>query len=283
MTDQRIENLKEDLRGELYLNLDKYLTEESKHRFSAGFLGMRLETVFQPILESSANRAIGFEALLRASVGGLAAISPQMAFEYADSYGKLIKFDRLCRTLHLLNSLALPAESGLLFVNVHPKLLAGVDVHGRVFEQILNLYSVPTHKIVIEIRESAVASETSLRKAIENYRDCGYKVAIDDFGSRGSDLGWLWRLSPDFIKSDIPLIREAERNQDLRRLFPGIIKIVRESGAKVVINGIETEEQRDLAIAAGAYHLQGYHFSKPEPASYWRRSGSVQTTDSSLV
>ncbi|MGH8548627.1 MAG: EAL domain-containing protein [Methylococcales bacterium] len=262
--------MKEDLRAELYLNLDKYLTEESPGRFTAGFLGIKLDSVFQPVVDSATDRAIGFEALLRPSVGGIATIEARMAFEYADAYGKLVRFDRICRTLHLLNSLALPADSGLLFVNVHPKLLVSVDSHGRVFEQILQLYSVPTHKVVIEIQESAVGGEVTLRKAMDNYRECGYQVAIDDFGRRGSDLGRLWRLAPDFIKSDLGFIREVERNEGLRRIFPKLFEIVRETGAEAVIKGIETDRQRDFVLASGARHLQGHWLGIPAPASYWR-------------
>jgi EAL domain-containing protein (putative c-di-GMP-specific phosphodiesterase class I) len=289
MIKHSIENLKEDLRGEIHLNLDKYLTEESPGRFTAGFLGLKLDTVFQPIVDSATNRAIGFEALLRASVGGLATISPQMAFQYADSYGKLVKFDRICRTLHLLNSLTLPKASGLLFVNVHPKLLASVDSHGRVFEQILQLYSVPTHKVVIEIQESVLGNEATLRKALDNYRDCGYQVAIDDFGRRGSDLGRIWRLSPDFIKSDVGFIREVGSNDRLRRIFRKLVEIIRETGAEAVINGIENARQRELVLDSEVRYLQGHCLGMPAPASrrgdplaLEAKSDSETSTESSL-
>jgi EAL domain-containing protein (putative c-di-GMP-specific phosphodiesterase class I) len=269
MTKLRIETLKEDLREELYLNLDKYLTEESPGRFSAVFLGIRLDSVFQPVMESQTDQVIGFEALLRPTVGGLATITPQMAFQYAESYGKLVKFDRICRILHLLNSFSLSSESGLLFVNVHPRLLSSVDSHGRVFEQILYLYSVPTHSVVIEIQASELDNEVTLRKAVDNYRDCGYQVAIDDFGRRGSGPGWLWRESPDFVKFDVSFVRKADQNEKLRRMFPKLIEVVHETGADVVVGGIASEPLRHLAITAGARHLQGYQIGKPAPASHW--------------
>ncbi|MGH8552322.1 MAG: EAL domain-containing protein, partial [Methylococcales bacterium] len=250
------------LRGELYLNLDKYFNEESPGRFTAGYLGLKLDSVFQPVVDSRTHRAIGFEALLRPTVGGLASIPPQMAFRYVESNGKLVKFDRICRTLHLLNSLSLPAQSGLLFLNVLPELLARVDSHGRVFEQILKQHAVPTHKVVIEIPDTTQINEAILKKAMNNYRDCGYQVAINNFGRRGSDLGRLWRLSADFIKSDVGLVRDLAAHQKLQHIFAKLVEIIRDSGAEAIIQGIETEQQRSFALTAGARLMQGSLFGQ---------------------
>ncbi|MGH8558977.1 MAG: EAL domain-containing protein [Methylococcales bacterium] len=109
-----------------------------------------------------------------------------------------------------------------------------------------------------------------MRKAMNNYRDCGYKVAIDDFGHRGSDFSWLWRLSPDFIKSDVGLVREIAVNKKLRRIFPKVVEIIRESGAEAIIKGIETEQHRDFMLASGARFLPGYWLGTPAPATEWR-------------
>lgn len=85
-----------------------------------------------------------------------------------------MQFDRLVRTLNLLNESSSFAEHELLFLNVHPRLLTSVSDHGRTFEQILHYYSLPTSRVVIEIKESAVDDVARLTEAVSNYRSLGY-------------------------------------------------------------------------------------------------------------
>ena len=176
------------------------------------FLGIRLNSAFQPIYDSEAGELIGHEALLRPSLSGNQAISPEFAFSFSDQSGRLVKFDRVARTLHVLNFRQIYAENGLLFLNVHPSLLLA-SMHGKVFERILHDNSVPTDRVVIEIQESVIEQDKLLKEAVENYRDRGYQIAIDGFGRRHSNLERLWQLSPDLVKLDMNLIQEAEKIQ----------------------------------------------------------------------
>ena len=150
---------------------------------------MDLSSVFQPIVDLQQSKPLGYEALLRASDGKGNAIAPPAAFARAEVAERLVKFDRLCRTLHTLNFLNMGKDRGLLFLNVHPELLVAVNSHGKVFEQVLHQHDVATHDVVIEIHESAVSEEKLLAAAIANYRERGYKIAIDDFGKEHSESG----------------------------------------------------------------------------------------------
>ena len=234
------------------------------------FVGLQLRSAFQPIVSTTLGESLGYEALLRPSIGETEQLTPAFAFGFADNQGRLVKFDRIARTLHTLNSLRLPQLRGLLFLNVHPKLLVSVNAHGQVFERILHAHSVPTHKVVIEIAENAVDADKPLLEAVGNYRDRGYHIAIDDFGGRRSNLDRLWKLAPDYVKLDISLIQEAETNAKVRRMLPKLLEIIQELGARPVVKGIENENQRKIAIDAGALLLQGFLLGKPAPASSWR-------------
>src|SRR6185369_17061251 len=151
-----IEKLKEELRATLFLDLDDFGLEAQGSEVVSKFIGLNLRSAFQPIVHAESGAALGFEALLRPSIGQTDPVSPLFAFSFADNQGKLVKFDRVARTLHMLNYLHLPESRGLLFLNVHPKLLVSVNAHGKVFERILHAHSVPTQQVVIEILESAV-------------------------------------------------------------------------------------------------------------------------------
>jgi EAL domain-containing protein (putative c-di-GMP-specific phosphodiesterase class I) len=271
MVQQSIEKLKEELRETLYLDLDDFGLEAQGDEVVSKFIGLQLHSAFQPIFHAHASgAALGYEALLRPSIGHTDPVSPLFAFSFADNQGKLVKFDRVARTLHTLNYLHLPEHKGLLFLNVHPKLLVSVNAHGKVFERILHAHSVPTQQVVIEILESAVEVDRQLSEAIDNYRDRGYRIAIDDFGSKHSNLDRLWELSPDYVKLDLSIIREAETNAKVRRVLPKLVDIVAELGAQAVVEGIENDTQYQIALDAGAPLLQGYFLGRPSSASAWR-------------
>jgi len=266
-----IDTLKAELHEALYLDLDEFGLEREGEELVSKFIGLQLRSTFQPIYSTILGKALGYEALIRPSIGPSDPLAPAFAFGFADNQGRLVKFDRVARTLHALNYLHLPDTRGLLFLNVHPKLLVSVNAHGQVFERILHAHSVPTHKVVIEILESAVDADKPLVEAIGNYRDRGYHIAIDNFGSKHSNLDRLWKLAPDYVKLDLSIIHEAENNPKVRRMLPKLIEIIHELGARAVVEGIENEAQYKVALDAGATLLQGYLLGKPAAASEWQQ------------
>lgn len=262
-----VEQLRLQLKQSLRLDLDDYgLVEQSTGEFNSTYLGVQLNTAFQPIYDSEAGDLFGHEAILLPSLGGELVSTPEFAFTYAEQAGKLVEFDRVSRTLHVLNFRKIYAENGLLFLNVHPKLLISVSEHGKVFERILHANSIPTDRIVIEIQEGRVAQDKQLTEAINNYRERGYQIAIDRFGSEQSHIDRLWKFSPDFVKLDAHLIQAAESNTRVRKILFGLIKIIQDLDAKPVITGIETQIQLDIALETGSRLFQGYFLAKPETA-----------------
>lgn len=277
MVQESLEKLREELRETLYLDLDDFGLDTQGEEVVSKFIGLQLRSAFQPIYRADHLAApLGYEALLRPSIGEQDQVSPIFAFSFADNQGRLVKFDRVARTLHTLNYLHLPVDKGLLFLNVHPKLLVSVNAHGKVFERILHANSVPTQQVVIEILENAIEVDRQLNEAITNYRDRGYQIAVDNFGSKHSNLDRLWRLSPDFVKLDLSLIKEAEINHKVRRVLPKLVEIVAELGAQAVVEGIETDTQYKIALDAGAPLLQGYYLGKPSSATQWRATASAE-------
>ncbi len=276
MVQQVLNDLKTSLHEALYLDLDDFGLETQGSELISKFIGVQLKSAFQPILDARKGDAlVGHEALLRPAIGP-EALTTQFAFDFADKQGRLVKLDRVARTLHLLNYQNLPeAKRGLLFLNVHPKLLATVNAHGKVFERILHNHSVPTHQVVIELQESAVEIDKHLHEAVGNYRDRSYRLAIDGFGGRRTNLERLWQVSPDFVKLDRTLLRDTEQNAKARRVLAKLIELVQEIGATPIVQGVETESQKQIALDAGASILQGFYLGTPESASTWLNEKSA--------
>jgi len=289
MTHQtNLADLKRMLGINLFLDLDDHALMNTRQQgLVCNFLGLRLSSVFQPIV-AAGGKIIGREALLRAdSQDG--SLAPQAAFDLAVTAHKLVAFDRLVRTIHLLNHANVFDEHELIFLNVHPRLLTSVSDHGRTFEQILHYYSVPTERVVIEIQESAVQDSARLKEAVHNYRSLGYRIAVDNFGSSHGSLDklfhqragyekhtsfdrltWLYRvldLRPDFIKLDGALIRQSEGDPQTMLVLHRLVQLLQGVGTTVVAQNIETKDKLDIARGAGVNLLQGHYLGQPELVS----------------
>ena len=278
--------LKEQLKEALHLDLDDFdLEANTQHEYVSKFVGIILKSSFQPIYDIEKGDLHGFEASLQASLGDIQETSSDFAYSYAKASGKLVKFDRVVRTLHLLNYKQIFQEKGLLFLSVHPDLLISVNEHGKVFERILHQYSLPTERVVIQIRdysttdqiENLVTYERQLAAAIDNYHDRGYKIAIDYFGNKHSLVSRLWKLSPDYIKFDPSLIKEAETQPRLRTALKNLTDLIKDLDAIPVATNVESQEQLEIALHAGLSFIQGGFLGKSNSASQLHASELIQS------
>ncbi len=252
------------LRNNLLLDLDEFaLVDTKEYGLVCNFMDMKLASAFQPVLRPD-GKIVGREALLRAGLLEHGEVIPEGAFDEAVKANRVVQFDRLVRIIHLMNHARSFAEHELLFLNVHPRLLSSVNGHGRTFEQILHYYSVPTSRVVIEIKETANADDVVLADAVSNYRSLGYRIAVDDFGSAHSSLERVLRLKPDLVKLDGALIQTTERSHSTMISFNQLVERFHSADIQVAVEGIETATQLENARKSGADLLQGYYLASPE-------------------
>ncbi|HWV18119.1 MAG TPA: EAL domain-containing protein [Rhodocyclaceae bacterium] len=228
--------------------------------------GLRLYSVFQPILQAGNLKAAAYEALLRVRDLAGAPVGPQDVFKRTEVSEEILYLDRLCRVIHSVNFFSQGPDRDLsLFLNVDGRHLLNVGGggHGRTFLALLVHCEVRPQQVVLEIVESLVADSRHLVEAIESYQRLGYRIAIDDFGSRESNFDRLWNLSPDIVKLDRSLVLQSVVNARARRVLPKLVEIIHELGATVVCEGIENEDQHLSAVDAGADLLQGYYYARP--------------------
>ncbi len=125
---------------------------------------------------------------------------------------------------------------------------------------------LPGQAIVIEITESLLlGSDSPIIDSLLAYRDSGVQVAIDDFGTGYSSLAYLKRFDIDYLKIDQSFTRNLAPGSSDMALSEAIIVMAHKLGLKVIAEGVETEEQRDLLTEAGCDYAQGYLFSRPLP------------------
>ncbi len=134
--------------------------------------------------------------------------------------------------------------------------------------RVLNETKFPSLRLEMEITESVLMHDAdSVLAIIDEMRDMGVRVALDDFGAGYSSLGYLSRFRPNKVKIDQSFVRDMDRNGASLAIIKAVKAIVSELGIDMLVEGVETMEQFDILRANGADEAQGYLFSKPRPAA----------------
>jgi diguanylate cyclase (GGDEF)-like protein/PAS domain S-box-containing protein len=134
-------------------------------------------------------------------------------------------------------------------------------------EQLRKL-GLPGESVVVEITEGMLMeSNDTVSKKLLAYRDAGIQVSLDDFGTGYSSLSYLKKFDIDYLKIDKSFISNLEPNSEDMALCEAIIVMAHKLGIKVIAEGVETVEQKELLMRAGCDFAQGYLFSKPIPAN----------------
>ena len=144
------------------------------------FFKFELRSRFEPVYAGDSRQLIGHHAHLQASGPQQADIGSQRLFALARDSSALVTLDRMVRTLHLLNYLALDNSQALtLFLSVDTALLGAVkEKHGQFFEHLSRQLGGDIRKIVISLASDALTDMAQLRTAIDNYRQHNFGTAI---------------------------------------------------------------------------------------------------------
>ena len=120
--------------------------------------------------------------------------------------------------------------------------------------------------MVIEITEGLLLNvDPQLASKLLKFRDVGIQVAIDDFGTGYSSLAYLKKFDIDYLKIDQSFVSHLASDPNDKALCEAIVVMAHKLGLKVIAEGVETEEQRNLLSLAGCDYAQGNLFSKPIP------------------
>jgi len=121
--------------------------------------------------------------------------------------------------------------------------------------------------IAIEITEGLLLdASTGTTEQLTAFSSAGIQISLDDFGTGYSALSYLKKFDIDFLKIDQSFVRNLAPDSADMALCEAIILMAHKLGIRVVAEGVETVEQRDLLAAVGCDYAQGYLYSRPVPA-----------------
>jgi diguanylate cyclase (GGDEF)-like protein/PAS domain S-box-containing protein len=222
---------------------------------------------YQPRVDPATGKATGFEALVRWRDAEHGDISPSVFVPIAEETGLIVQIgqsvlERACRQTRL-------------WADLYPDIVVSVNVSPVQFERsdlpamiavTLERTGVDARNIELEITEGVLMAPGSLG-TLRALREMGLSIAIDDFGSGYSSLGYIRSFLADRVKLDMSFVRGIGRSHADEVIVKAVLAMGRTLGMRVVAEGVETPCQLEFLLDNGCDEVQGYWFARPMDAA----------------
>ena len=223
---------------------------------------------FQPKISLEDETVIGMEALIRWTNDQLGFVSPAEFIPYAEETGLIIPMSecvfRLACEAHLRlreeMDNVLPIAINISSIHFHQSDF--IDTVKMIFEA----YNCSPQDFELELTERTVMNNErdSIRKLVQ-LKNMGFKLSIDDFGTRYSSLSYLVQFPLDYLKIDRSFIQYITSIADKQAVVDAIIQMAHRLHMKVIAEGVEQKDQVKLLEKLGCDMIQGYYYAKPMP------------------
>ena len=146
-----------------------------------------------------------------------------------------------------------------LAVNASPETILSPELAGM-------LENASAKRIILELTEHAhVDDYARLLGALQPLRQRGIRLAVDDAGAGYASLQHVLHLQPDLIKLDMGLTRNIDIDLPRRALASALISFARETGCRIIAEGVETASELATLRSLGVEKAQGYFLGRPMP------------------
>ena len=226
----------------------------------------QFEMYLQPKYNLHTNSYCGGEALVRWRHPQKGLISPGEFIPIFEQTGFIRKLDmfmleEVCKVLKSWEAKKHPDIS--ISVNISRKNLNQIDFIERVLS-ITNQYRIHRGQLEIELTESSIFEDVDRVIEIgQAFRNYGFKMSMDDFGSGYSSINLLGNLPLDVIKMDQGFFNSRINREQNHIVVESTIDMIKKLGMTVVAEGIETKEEVEMLRKLGCDIIQGYFFGKP--------------------
>lgn len=233
-----------------------------------------IKVYYQPVIRVKTGEICGYEALARWNDPKMGFLSPADFIETLEKFHLIHKIDsyivkKVCEDYCVLRDSNEPLVPVSLNLSRLDFELCNIV---EVVENYRRQYGVPQKMLDIEITESALNKKSDyLKNECRRFRDSGYQLWIDDFGSGYSSLNTLMEYDFDVLKLDMEFLRTYDKNPRTGNLLNYIVYAAVEMGIQPLTEGVETEEHYEFLKAIGCDKAQGYYFGKPMPMEDTRK------------
>jgi diguanylate cyclase (GGDEF)-like protein len=233
----------------------------------AAVIDDQFHVAYQPIADADSGRIVGMEALLRWSHPTRGEISPEEFIPLAERSGAISAMSR--RTIDAaLGTARRVHDSGYdvsVSINLSARLLSDLELPGVVAANLLR-HGVPPGKLTIEVTESTIASDPKrAMQVLQNLREIGVRLSVDDYGTGYSSLSYLSQLRPDELKVDRSFVRQMRAGERGGVIVRSTIELGHALGMEVTAEGVEDASTYAALVELGCDRIQGFHVARPMP------------------
>jgi len=229
---------------------------------------------YQPIVSLETAELQGFEALVRWQHPELGRVRPDLFIGLAEETGLIVELgawvlDEAVGQIAEWNRRWQPRHDGAsltMNVNLSKRQLADPDITATV-ARTLRRHGVSPAVVKLEVTESVIMGYRNDLPVLNQIRELGVQLAMDDFGTGHSSLACLHQFPIDVLKIDRAFVMNLDDRMEYAAVVQAIVMLAKNLGMLVVAEGIETSEQLAQLQALDCDCGQGYLFAKPLPVS----------------
>ncbi len=246
----------------------KQIIEEDMHK---AVLNDEFAMFLQPKYCISTGKIIGAEALARWIHPQKGLISPAEFVPVFEKNGFIVKLDRIiwekaCRKIREWIDKGI--EPVPISVNVSREYLNGSESI-KTLKELVAKYDIPIELLELEITESV--DSDGVESVVRQFKDNGFTMLMDDFGSGYSSLNMLKTTQFDVLKIDRGFLSEFMESDRGRKIISHTISMSRDIGLDIIAEGVETGDQAKFLFDCGCDAAQGFYYSKPVPCDEFDR------------
>lgn len=233
-----------------------------------GLTRREFELDYQPLVELASGRIVGMEALVRWKHPRRGRLLPAAFLPAAERAGLMPAlgrwvFEEACRQLHDWRAAGIAVPP--MTINLSASQLKVGDQLVREVSEILAHYAIAPECIELDIRETSLPGmNPSQASTLEDLRGLGLRIAIDDFGSELSSLGYVRKYRAAHLKIGRSIVGMAASDASSAATVRAIADFAGDLGIGVIVEGVETKDQQATLMAlAPRTSAQGFLFSRP--------------------
>jgi EAL domain-containing protein (putative c-di-GMP-specific phosphodiesterase class I) len=234
----------------------------------------------QPIVNNN-GKIIGAEALVRWIHPTEGFLPPFTFIPIFEKNGMIAEVDKYIwrSACEILSSWTNEKSKLFISVNISPKDFYFMDVYAEI-KNLVDEYKIEPSRLRIEITETVMMTEAESRMAIlSKFRDSGFIVEMDDFGSGYSSLNQLKDMPLDVLKIDMKFLSKAQDNAKAETILRNVLRLSSDLGLFSLTEGVETEDQYKMLNDMGCNLFQGYYFAKPMSVTDYEKLCNEQFSD----
>ena len=270
---------KEDYQNKIFYYDDKIReTKYWEQRLSGELENAIAENQLKVYLQAQCNgegKVIGSEALIRWLHPAEGMIPPFRFIPMFEQNGLISKVDLFVweEAARLLRKWKDEGNGEYyISVNISPADFYFLDIY-KEFVNIVKKYDINPSRLKLEITETVIMKDVESRLMIvENLRDFGFTVEMDDFGSGYSSLNMLKDISVDVLKLDMGFLYKTKDEEKSRKIIGMIVQLSKALDMPVICEGVETQSQFEFLKSIKCDYFQGYLFAKPVPVEEFEKT-----------